>query len=85
MTCPPLLVRVGFRRGAFWIPLFLVWLLILVILLPLLVLLLLAAPFMPRRWRFLPLAGGLWGVLCALRGLRVHVAEGRRRVSLDFV
>lgn len=84
MTCPPLLVRVGLRRGALWLPLFLVWLLVLLILLPLLVLLL-AAPFMPRRWRFLPLVGGLWGVLCAVRGLQVHVADGRRRVSLDFV
>jgi predicted membrane metal-binding protein len=78
---PPLVARVRIRtRGRayrLWVPLFLVWLLLALLLAPVLLVALLLTLLVARRWRFLPLAGGLYTALCEARGTRVEL-EGER-------
>jgi hypothetical protein len=78
---PPLVARVRIRtRGRacrLWVPLFLVWLVLLLLIAPVLLVALLVTLLVARRWSFLPLAGGLYATLCEARGTRVEL-EGER-------
>ena len=91
MKWPPMVMRLSVRnsgRGfSLWLPLFILGPLFLVLLLPLLPLLLLAGLVLwPTGW-----GRSLWlmvslvlAVLCALRGLRVDIRQGRERVLVFF-
>ena len=78
MRVPPMLahVSVGGPPRAFrlWVPLFLVWALLLVLLLPLLLVAALAVALAPRRWRFGPAVQGAWVTLCETRGTSVEIS-----------
>ena len=78
---PPLFARVRIhRRGRrslhLWVPLFLLWLLVL-LLTPVLLLALLVTALVAPRWSFLPLARGAYVALCESRGATVAL-EGAR-------
>jgi hypothetical protein len=91
MTFPPMLLRIHIRDNgrtvSLWIPLFLVWLLLLVIaiaLAPLIILIALLA--WPAGWgRTLLFAGPAFARLaCAMRGLKVDVNDPRQKVFISF-
>ena len=92
MTFPPSILRVQVRGGdrdiSLWLPLFLLWPLVLLTALVLAPLVAAAAIILwPRGWgRPLLLAGPLLlGLLFALRGLSVRVEAGSQRVFISFV
>ncbi len=84
MMLPPLVarVRVVTPRRAYgaWVPLFLLWLVLLPLVVPLLALALLVTAVVAPRWRFGALAAGLYAAACEARGTRVDVegSDGRR-------
>ena len=88
MRWPPLAARVAVSGGAvpfrLWVPLVLVWLVVLVLLLPVLVLLTLAALVLPRRWRIGPIAQGTWVALCETRGSSLELERDRRNVTIEL-
>lgn len=82
MMCPPSILRLRIhnrsRHFGLWLPLFIIWPVILVLGLVLLPLLLIcAAVLWPSGWGKLVLLGGpaLLGLLCAMRGLNVEVKQ----------
>ncbi len=83
MMVPPLVarVRVVTPRHAYgaWLPLFLLWILLLPLAL-LLVLALTVTALVAPRWRFGRVAAGTYAALCEARGTRVDVEgeDGRR-------
>jgi hypothetical protein len=83
MMLPPLVarVRVVTPRRAYgaWLPLFLLWILLLPLVL-LLVVALAATAVVAPRWRFGAVAAGLYAAVCEARGTRVDVegGDGRR-------
>jgi hypothetical protein len=85
MTLPPWLVRVGHRSWTFWIPLVLLWPLLLPAALALFALALAA-----RFWAGTPFAisaqvgSELYRLLCALRGTRVAVDVSEAQVVVAF-
>jgi hypothetical protein len=88
MNLPPLIarVRVRTRRHAFrlWVPLFLLWILLVPLLVPvILVALLVTAVAMPR-WRCGALLRGAWATLCETRGTRVEVEDQGTRVFVTL-
>ncbi len=76
------------NRFGLWLPLFLVWLLLLALLLALLpiiviaVIVLLVMGLSAWAWRTVT---AFFGVLCALRGLKVDVSTGRNKVFVSVV
>ncbi|HEX9289484.1 MAG TPA: hypothetical protein VF904_08175 [Anaeromyxobacteraceae bacterium] len=85
MRLPPLFARVRLQGRAhgltLWLPLFVIWLLLLV-LAPLVLVLLLATLLVAPRWRFTGLVGGVYATACELRGARVEVEGERGRVFI---
>ncbi len=91
MNWPPSILRVRIhdkrRHFGLWLPLFLVWPLLLVLGLVLWPLLLIAAAVLWYwGWGRPLLFGGpaLFSVLCALRGLRIEVSQPREQVLISF-
>jgi len=91
MMCPPSILRVRIqnrrRRFGLWLPLFLIWPVIMVLGLVLLPLLLICAVFLwPFGWGRLLLFGGpvIFSLLCALRGLKVEVNQSSGQVLVSF-
>jgi hypothetical protein len=91
MMCPPSImwVRIRNRRRRFglWLPLFLIWPVVLVLGLVLLPLLLIcAAVLWPTGWGRPLLLGGpvIFSLLCALRGLKVEVNQPSEQVLISF-
>jgi len=92
MMFPPSIARIlvtgeGSRKVNLWLPLILAWPLLLVLGLLLAPLVLIAAlATWPRYGRTL-LYGGpqLFCVLCAMRGLRIQVVDGRDHVNIYFM
>ena len=91
MNWPPLFltfrIRGSRRRFGCWIPLFLLWLPLLVIGLALVPLVIAASILMlpTRRGRMLLRAGpAFYGVVTALRGLKVDVQGRRESVYISF-
>ena len=86
MILPPLIARVRVRSGAFrlrlWVPLFLLWLLLVALLAPVLLLAAVVALFAPPRWRFGPAARGVCLALCETRGTCVDVESPRGHVFI---
>lgn len=92
MIFPPSIARIqvideGRRRINLWLPLILIWPVLLalgVVLAPLVLIAALAT--WPRYGRIL-LYGGpqFFGMFCALRGLRAQVADGRNHVNIYFL
>ncbi len=78
MNLPPLVARVRIRtpRHAFrlWLPLFLLWILLVPFLAPVLLVALLVTAALPR-WRCGALLRGAWATLCEARGTRVEVED----------
>jgi hypothetical protein len=92
MNFPPLLLHldISSQRGsniALWIPIFLVWLILLAFFIALLPLILVTALLLwPFGWGrlvlfFFPLVGGC---ICALRGLKVDVEKSDGAVLVSF-
>ena len=92
MNWPPCILRIrvvrrGRRRIALWLPLFLLWPLLLA-LAPLLLFVMFLYAIRQRHGgrrnilRSLPV---LCGVLCALRGLRVHVGQRDEGFLVSFI
>jgi len=82
MMCPPSILRVRIhkqrRRFGLWLPLFLIWPVVLVLGLVVWPLLLICAVVLwPSRWGRPLLLGGpaIFALLCALRGLEVEVKQ----------
>jgi hypothetical protein len=90
MTFPPLLLRLRVRTPehdwpTLWLPLFLVWLLLLLLAPLALIVLLVASVFDPRQTaRVLELVGALLAVVCALRGLHIDVVDRRAQLLISF-
>ena len=91
MTFPPSLLRLRVRTPehawpTLWLPLFLVWPLLLLLLVPLaLVGLLVAIVLDPRQTaRAFELVGALFAVVCGLRGLQVDVVGRGAQVLISF-
>ena len=91
MMCPPSLLRLRIRnerhRFGLWLPLFLIWPVVLVLGLALWPLLLIAAAVLwPWGWGKLLLLGGvvIFGVFCALRGLRVDIKQDSQQVLVSL-
>lgn len=91
MTFPPFLLRLRVRTPehawpTLWLPLFLVWPLLLLLLVPpALVVLLVAIVLDPRQAaRAFELVGALCAVVCGLRGLHIDVAGRRGQVLISF-
>jgi Na+/H+-translocating membrane pyrophosphatase len=91
MTFPPSLLRLRVRTPehawpTLWLPLFLVWPLLLLLLVPLvLVVLLVAIVLDPRQTaRAFDLVGALFAVVCGLRGVHVDVVDRRAQVRISF-
>jgi hypothetical protein len=86
MILPPLVARVRIRTRAhhfrLWVPLFVIWLLLVPLLLPVLLLALIVALLAPARWRFGPVARGTYVALCETRGTHVDVEGKRTDVSI---
>ena len=90
MICPPLLLRIhveerGRRKFGLWLPLGLLWppLLVLAFLaLPILIGIAVIATWRGKRLAMLRATPQLLMVLCALRGLQVHVRSRRELVHL---
>jgi galactitol-specific phosphotransferase system IIC component len=91
MMCPPsiLRVRIHNRRRHFglWLPLFLVWPVVMVFGLVLWPLLLIGAAILwPIGWGRPLLLGGpaIFALLCALRGLKIEVNQPSEQVIISF-
>jgi len=91
MIWPPSVLRLRIysqqRKFSLWLPLFLVWPVVLVLGLVLWPLLLIAAIILWHwGWGRLLLLGGpiLFGLLCTLRGLRVEVEQPSEQVLISF-
>lgn len=91
MTFPPSLLRLRLHTPerawpTLWLPLFLVWPLLLLVFVPLaLVVLLVAIVLNPRQTaRAFELAGVLFAAVCGLRGLHVDVVGRRSQVLISF-
>lgn len=91
MTFPPSLLRLRVRTPehawpAVWLPLFLIWPLLLVLFVPLaLVVLVVAIVLDPRQTlRAFALVGALFAVVCGLRGVHVDVAGRRNQLLISF-
>jgi hypothetical protein len=91
MIFPPLLMRLHIRDSRrhinLWLPLFLVWFVLVVLLLALLPLLLIAALVLliVGLGRLVRLAPVVYRCLCALHGLRVDVRQSQERVLIYFI
>jgi hypothetical protein len=90
MRFPPLLVRLRVRTPehawpTLWLPLFLVWL-VLMLLVPLaLIVLLVAIVIAPGETaRIFALAGAAFAVVCGLRGLQVDVEGSGGEILISF-
>jgi uncharacterized membrane protein len=85
---PPLVARLHVRTRArsldVWVPLFLVWLLVLVPAAPLLLVAVLAALAFAPRWNVARLAWAAYVALCASRGTVVGVERDRTRVLVTL-
>jgi hypothetical protein len=85
MRIPPLFARVRLEgrahRLTIWLPLFLIWLLLLA-LAPVVLLVLATSLLVAPRWRFTGLARGLYATACELRGTHVDVEGERGRVFI---
>jgi hypothetical protein len=91
MTFPPSLLRLRVLTPehawpTLWLPLFLVWPLLLLLLAPLgLVVLLVAIVIDPRQAACaVELVGALIAVVCGLRGLHIDVVGRRAQVLISF-
>jgi len=92
MIFPPSIARMqiideGQRRINLWLPLLLIWPVLLALGIVLAPLVLIAALATWPRYGRLLLFGGpqLFGVLCAMRGLQVQVKDGSHRVNIYFL
>jgi hypothetical protein len=75
------------RSFGFWLPLFLVWVLLLVIVLPLVPLLLLAALILwPTGWGkpLLLIGPAIIRCICALRSLEIDIEKPSERLLITF-
>ena len=88
MTFPPSLLRLRVCTPehawpALWLPLFLVWPLLLLLLVPLALVGLLVAIVLDSRQiaRAFELVGAVFAAICGLRGVDVDVVGGRAQVS----
>jgi hypothetical protein len=86
MKLPPALARLDYRAHRFWLPLFLLWPLILLLFVLTFFAGVIALALMPKltfqgMGRFL---SGLYDVLCASRGTEIDVGASERRVSLTL-
>ena len=88
---PPLIMRIRIKnrkhRFGLWLPLFLIWPLLLVLGIILLPFLLIAAVLLWHLWWVRPLLFGipvLFQLLCALRGLKVEIEQNSERVLVHF-
>jgi len=91
MTFPPSLLRLRVCTAehdwpTLWLPLFLVWPLLLVLLVPLALVGLLVAIVIDSRHiaRAFELVGALLAAICGLRGVDVDVVGGRAQVLISF-
>lgn len=91
MMFPPLLLRLRLQSPehgwpTLWLPLFLLWPLLLLLLVPLaLIVLLVAIVLDPRQTpRVFELAGALFALVCGLRGLHIDVVGRRAQVLISF-
>jgi hypothetical protein len=90
---PPLVMRLKVQQGSgrgvgLWLPVFLLWIVLVAIVLPLLPLLLIADVILALRRSKVSLTGilwGVWNVLCAMRGLRVEVKGANRRDEVHVI
>lgn len=85
MILPPLMVRLRWGRRwppGIWIPLFLLWPLVLLLAVP--ILLLAAGVALSQGWfpRFLQGVAAAYRVVCESRGIRIDVGEGSSRLSI---
>jgi hypothetical protein len=92
MMYPPSIARIrivnhGRRRISLWLPLILLWPLALAVGVALAPVIIIVAFVTWRRYGRMLLFGGpqLFRLLCALRGLRVKVEDGRERVNIYFL
>jgi hypothetical protein len=92
MNWPPMLLhlRIPREKGycGLWLPWFLIYPVLLVLMIIVLPLVILLAIFMlpTGKARLLILSGPyLWQVLFNMRGLRVHLYEGKREIMFNFV
>jgi hypothetical protein len=92
MTFPPSVLRLRVRTAehaspTLWLPLFLVWPLLLLLLLTLaLVVLLAAIALEPRQIaRAFRFVGALFAVVCGLRGVHIDVEGRRAQVQISFL
>lgn len=91
MTFPPSLLRLRVRTPehawpTLWLPLFLVWPLLVLLLVPLaLVVLLVAIALDPGQTaRAFKVVGALFAVVCGLRGMYIDVVGRRAQVLISF-
>ena len=91
MMFPPSILRLRIHNKqhnfSLWLPLFLLWPLLLVLGLLLLPLLLIAAVILSYRGWGIPLllAGpAIFGLLCALRGLKVEIGQNSEQVFISL-
>jgi hypothetical protein len=75
MILPPMLARLRIGSVSIWLPLFLLWPLVLLLAVPLFVVGMLVLPFLrgPAPLEAVRFCGGLYAVLCGLRGTSVSV------------
>jgi hypothetical protein len=91
MMFPPSLLRLRVRTPehawpTLWLPLFLVWpLIVLLLVLLALIVLLVAIQLDPRQTaRAFGLVGALFAVVCGLRGLHIDVVDRRTQLLISF-
>lgn len=85
MILPPSLVRLSWHRrplAGIWIPLFLLWPLVLLLLAP--VFLIAGVVALAQGWlpRFLHGSGACYRLLCEVRGIRIDVAGRQSGLSI---
>jgi len=91
MTFPPSLLRLRVRTPehawpTLWLPLFLIWPLLLLLLVPLAAVALVVAIVRDPRQTVLAfdLVGALFAVVCGLRGVHIDIADRHSQVLISF-
>ncbi len=83
---PPILMRIRIRRIGLWLPVFLVWPILLVLwllLLPFVLVWAVATGRLRRGW-LMVLAPVVYRVICAMRGFQVDVRDDQNTVQISI-
>lgn len=92
MMLPPATMRLrivegGRKKIGLWLPIFLLWPLLLVVVLlavPLYLVLLLVSPFVPKANKVVKAIPAIYSVICALKGLTVDVKDENENVLIKI-